>query len=134
MTFLCIECGKKLDESNFYKKVKNKCKNCLNKKLNYQICGKFFTKKWMNNHIEQEHQSVESNVLENVNNNNKIIVTEKRNNDNNPSVSAFENCAYVIIGPRNVDKTYYMLKILEKNRRQKTYSYNNLITQSISKL
>ena len=45
MTFHCNECGKNLDESNFYKKVKNKCKNCLNKKLKCQACGKFFAKK-----------------------------------------------------------------------------------------
>ena len=32
----------------------------------------------------------------------------------NKNVSTFENRANVIIGPRNVGKTYYMLKILEK--------------------
>ena len=37
MTYLCIECKQELDENNFYKKVKNKCKNCLNKKLKYQV-------------------------------------------------------------------------------------------------
>ena len=36
------------------------------------------------------------------------------NKDNNLSVSTFENHAFVVIGPRNVGKTYYMLKILEK--------------------
>ena len=35
-------------------------------------------------------------------------------NDNNPDVSTYENHAYVDIGLRNVDKTYYMLKLLEK--------------------
>ena len=44
MMFLCIECGKNLDESKFYEKVKNKCKGCSNKKLKGQVCGKFFTK------------------------------------------------------------------------------------------
>ena len=44
MTFHCNECGKKLDESNFYKKVKNKCKKCLIKKLKCQVCGKCFSK------------------------------------------------------------------------------------------
>ena len=44
MIIHCIECGKNLDEINFYKKVKNKCKNCLNKKLECQLCGNFFTK------------------------------------------------------------------------------------------
>ena len=111
MTFLCIECGKKLDESNFYKKVKNKSKDCLNKKLKYQVYGKLFTKKWLTNHIEREHQS---NVLEKVNNDNKIILPEKQKHDNNPNVSTYENHAYVVLGPRDVGKTYYMLKKLEK--------------------
>ena len=36
------------------------------------------------------------------------------NNTNNIFVSKFENHAYVVIGPRNVGKTFYMLKVLEK--------------------
>ena len=72
MTFLCIESGKSLDENKFYKKVRNKCKNCLNKKLKCQVCRKFFTKKWFTSHIEREHNSFESNVLQKVNNNNKL--------------------------------------------------------------
>ena len=39
---------------------------------------------------------------------------ENDNNTNNNIVSKFENRANVIIGPRNVGKTYYMLKVLEK--------------------
>ena len=50
----------------------------------------FFTKKWLNTHIEREHQSFQPNVLENINNN---------NNDTNPKVSTFENRANVVIGP-----------------------------------
>ena len=61
----------------------------------------------MTDHIEREHQS-------NVNNDNKIILPENRDNDINNNVSTFENRANVIIGPRNVGKTYYMLKVLEK--------------------
>ena len=68
-------------------------------------------------HIEREHQS---SVLEkpsdnntNVNNNKQNIPPEKRNNVNNPSVSTYENHPNVVIGPRNVSKTYYILKILE---------------------
>ena len=48
MTFLCIECGKNLDETNLSKKVKNKCEDCLNKELKCEVCGKFFTKKMVN--------------------------------------------------------------------------------------
>ena len=36
------------------------------------------------------------------------------NNDNNPNVSTYENHAYVVIGQGTVDKTCYMLKMLEK--------------------
>ena len=52
------------------------------------------------------------------NNNNTIIQKQQTKivkiNDNNPNVSTFENLAYVIVGPRNVGKTYYILKLLEK--------------------
>ena len=44
MKFLCIECGKTLDESNFHKNVKNESKDCLNKKHKFQVCGNVFTK------------------------------------------------------------------------------------------
>ena len=33
---------------------------------------------------------------------------------NNNNVSKFESCANVLIGPGNVRKTYYMLKMMEK--------------------
>ena len=54
-------------------------------------------------------------------NNNKTIIQSQQpkthkinnNNDNNPSVSTYEKQAYVVIGPLNVSKTYYMLKGLE---------------------
>ena len=105
MTFFCIACGRSSDENNFYEKVKNRCNNCLNKKLKCQVCGMFFTKIWLTPHIEREHQSSEPDVLENVNNN---------NNDSNPNVSKYENHAYVVIGPRNFGQTYYMLKVLRK--------------------
>ena len=67
----------------------------------------FSQKKWLTNHIEREQQS-------NVNNDNKIILPENRDNDNNTNVETYDNHAYVVIGPRNVGKTYYMLKVLEK--------------------
>ena len=58
MTFLCNECGKKLDKSNSYKKVKNKCKDYLNKKLNCQVCGKLSTEKWLTSPIERDNQKM----------------------------------------------------------------------------
>ena len=110
MMLHCFECGKNLDESNFYKNVKNKCKNCLNKKLKCQVCSELFTKKWLTNHIEREHQPSESNV----DNNNTTILPKKTKQCQQPNAPTYENHAYVIIGPRNVAKTYYMLKVLEK--------------------
>ena len=47
-------------------------------------------------------------------NNNTTPNVENVNNKNNDIVSKFENHRHVIIGPSNVGKTYYMLKILEK--------------------
>ena len=101
MTYLCNECGRELDETNFYKKVKNKCKDCLNKKLKCQVCGKLFTKKWMTTHIEREHnhQSNESKP-------------------NNATIKN-ENHRYIVIGPSGAGKTHYILKILEKIGNQR---------------
>ena len=59
------------------------------------------------------------------NNNNTIIQNQQpkidniNNNDNNPSVSAYEKHRCVIIGPSNVGKTLYMLKMLEKKTGNK---------------
>ena len=44
MMFFCIECGKNLDENRFYRKVKNRCKDCLNKKFKCELCEKSLTK------------------------------------------------------------------------------------------
>ena len=43
----------------------------------------------------------------------KNIKQPKIDNVNN-NVSTYENHRHVVIGPSNVDKTYYLLKILEK--------------------
>ena len=51
----------------------------------------FSTKNRLTTHIEREHQSIEPNVLEHVNNS---------NNDTNPNVSTFENRAIVVLGPK----------------------------------
>ena len=42
--FLCIEGGKNLDESKFYEKVKNKCKDCL-KNSNVKYVVSFWRKR-----------------------------------------------------------------------------------------
>ena len=52
---------------------------------------------------------------------------ENVDNDNNDIVSTLENRANVIIGPRNVGKTNYMLKVLEKIGRKRLF---HIITRS----
>ena len=78
-----------------YKKNRTVCKSCYNRKKNKR-------KNNDNNTLIQNQQP----KIENVNNNKK--------NFDNRSVSTFENHGYVVIGPRNVGKTYYMLKTLQK--------------------
>ena len=84
----CTVCNIEIDEDNC-KKDRNVCKNCYNKNR----------KKYNSN---EKKRKFDNSV-------NKI----KIDNGNN-IVSKFENHAYVVIGPRNVGKTFYMLKVLEK--------------------
>ena len=96
MTFLCIECGKKIDESNFFKKVKIKYKDCLNKKQKVQVCGKFFTKKWLTSHVERDHQKESnSSVLKKP----KVDIVNTNNWTH-------------LVGPGFSGETFLMLKIL----------------------
>ena len=73
---------------NNYKKDRTVCKTC-------------YYKKRKNNF----------NTLPPKKNNNENV---DNNKDNNSNLSIYENRANVIIGPRNVGKTYYMLKVLQK--------------------
>ena len=82
----CTVCNIEIDEDKC-KKDRNICKNCYN--INRKIYGN-----------SQKKRKFDDSV-------NKI------DNDNN-IVSKFENRANVIIGPRNVGKTFYMLKVHEK--------------------
>ena len=111
MMFLCIECGKNLDENRFYRKVKNRCKDRLNKKFKSDFCGKFFTKKWLKTHIEREHHQNETNsnvikkpIIDNVDDNNRTL----------------------LVGPSFSGKTYLMLKILSRIPNRDIY----IITKS----
>ena len=83
----CTVCKIKIDEDNC-KKDRNICKKCYN-----------INRKKYNN------KEKKSKVINSVNN------IEKPKIDN---VSTHENHRHVIIGPSNVGKTFYMLKILEK--------------------
>ena len=96
MMFLCIECGKSLDENKFYRKVKNRCKDCLNKKIKCDLSEKPFTKKWLKTHIEREHHH---------HNESNSIVLEKPIINNNRTL---------LVGPSFSGKTYLMLKILSR--------------------
>ena len=85
----CSICNIKIDEYN-YLKHKTVCKSCYNKNRRKNI------------KIEKEiHTTPQQQKIDNVNNENNIV-------------SKFENHRHVVIGPSNVGKTYYMLKVLEK--------------------
>ena len=96
----CTVCNIKIDEDNC-KKDRNICKNCYN-----------INRKKYNN--KEKKRKVDNSV--------DIV-----NNPNNNIVSKFQNHRHVIIGPSNVGKTYYMLKILEKIGNKRPI---NIITRS----
>ena len=86
----CSACNIKIDENN-YLKHKTICKDCHNE---------YRKKNNINTITENENDTTpQQPKFDKINNNN---------------VSTFENYAGVVIGPRNVGKTYYILKILEK--------------------
>ena len=92
----CTVCNIKIDEDN-YKKDRKICKKC------YNINRKKYT-------INEKKRKTDDSV--------KII--EKPKIDNmNKNVSTYENHRHVVIGPSNVGKTFYMLKVLEKIGNQK---------------
>ena len=74
------------------------------------------SKKCYNENRRKNNNTLTPNI-ENVNN----------NNNNTDIVSTYENHRHVIIGPSNVGKTYYMLKVLEKMRNKRP---NHIITRS----
>ena len=87
----CTVCNIEIDEYNC-KKDRNICKICYN--IN--------RKKYNNNEKKRKTDDSVNNI-------------EKPKIDNmNNNVSTCENHRHVVIGPSNVGKTYYMLKILEK--------------------
>ena len=91
----CSACNIKIDINNF-KKDRTVCKNCYNK-----------IKRKNNNYALTQNQQHTTSEKETCSSQHKPKL------DNN-NVSARENHAYIVIGSRNVGKTYYMLKKLEK--------------------
>ena len=97
----CSACNIKIDENN-YLKHKTVCKSCYNKNRR------------KNTTIEKKIHTTHQPKIDNVINKNIIV-------------SKFENRANIIIRPRNVGKTYYMLKLLEKIGNKRPI---NIITRS----
>ena len=89
MNRICNTCNKEIDENN-YLKDRIVCKSCYNKNRR-KINSKSL--------IQNQQPKVDK-----INN----------SNYNNLNVSTYESHACIVIGPRNVGKTYYMLKKLEK--------------------
>ena len=86
----CTACNIMIDINN-YKKDRTVCKSCYN--------------------INKRKNNI--NTLPQ-NKNNTSYQQPNIENVDNPNLSTYENRANVIIGPRNVGKTHYMLKVLEK--------------------
>ena len=104
----CSACNIMID-INIYKKNRTVCKTCYNK-----------NKRKNNNNTlppNKINTSYQQPNFENVNNKKKLKI--KNNKDNNVIVSTYENHCDVVIGSSNVDKTYCMLKILEKTGHQR---------------
>ena len=88
----CTVCNIEIDEDNC-KKDRNICKNCYN-----------INRKKYNN---EKKRKVDDSV-------NKIEKPKIDNINIKINVPKYENHRHVVIGPSNVGKTFYMLKILEK--------------------
>ena len=101
----CSACNIILDINN-YKKDRTVCKICYNKNKRKNTLPP--------NKINTSHQQLN---IENINNKKKLKINN--NNANNDAVSKYEKHAYVVIGPRNVGKTFYLLKVLEKIGNQR---------------
>ena len=101
----CSACNIIIDINN-YKKDRSVCETCYNKN------------KRKNNNIiliPNDLKTTSNKTVENKKNKLKTGPNfENVNNNKNGIVSTYESHACVVIGPRNVGKTYYMLKILEK--------------------
>ena len=89
----CTVCNIEIDEDNC-KKDRNICKNC------YNINRKKYNNKEKKRKVDDSVNKIEKPKIDNIN----IKI----------NVPKYENHRHVVIGPSNVGKTFYMLKILEK--------------------
>ena len=99
----CSSCDIKIDENN-YPKHRTICKTCHNE-----------------NRRKNNINTITENEID------TIPQQPKIDKINNNIVSTSENHACVVIGPRNVRKTYYMLKMLEKRGNKRSI---HIITRS----
>ena len=97
MNRTCNTCNIEIEESNYLKGI-SVCKICYNKNRRRNHQPESDDKK--KRKCDDSMNKTEKPKIDNVN---------KKNN-----VPKYENQAYVVIGPRSVGKTYYMLKVLEK--------------------
>ena len=104
----CTACNIMIDINN-YKKYRTVCKTCYNK---YRRKNNFNTLPPNKNNTSYQQPNIE-----------KV----DNNKDNNPNLSTYENRANVVIGPRNVGKTFYMLKVFEKIGNKRPF---HIITRS----
>ena len=90
MNRICNNCNVEIDENNYlkYRTVRKSCCNENRRKNN------------SNNLIHIQQPKIDKTNI---------------NNDNNHIVSTYEYRTFVVIGPRNVGKTHYKLKMLEKS-------------------
>ena len=97
MNRICITCNIEIDESN-YLKDRSVCKICYtkNRRKNHQPESGDKKKRKYDDYVK----NIEKPKIGNVN----IKINVPKN----------ENHLHVVIGPSNVGKTYYMLRILEK--------------------
>ena len=95
----CTACNIMIDINN-YKKDRTVCKSC------YKI-----------NKRKNNNTSYHQPNIENVDNKKKQ--KNINNKDNKPNLSTYEDHRHVVIGPSNVGKTYYILKVLEKIGNQR---------------
>ena len=86
-------CDIEIDEDKC-EKDRNICKNC------YKINRNKFNNNEKKRKNDGSLNNIENPKIDNVN--------------NELNVSTYENPVYAVIGPRNVGKTYYMLKVLDK--------------------
>ena len=75
-------------------------------------------------HKENRRENNNNTITEN-----EIVTTPQQPKINNNNVSTYENHAYVVLGPRNLGKTFYMLKLLEKTGNKKPF---HEITRSLN--